>query len=177
MALPDYFKLEQGTAVIWGDAGATSGVTVTNNMTLDALANDAGRMGASGDFGALWEMDYAVYLWIETGTAPTAGNQYELYMAESHDGINWPGKVTGADAAYPTTVDDNKKQLNFITSLFVTADTNITLKQGPVYYTPAARYIVPVVVNKSGQALRDRATASDNGSRVILVPIRRSVQD
>ena len=40
MPLPDYIEVTQGTAIIWGEAGAT-GPTVTNTLSLDALANGA----------------------------------------------------------------------------------------------------------------------------------------
>ena len=48
MALPDYVRVTQGTAIVWGEAGA-SGVTAT--CSLDALANGAARQTASVDLG------------------------------------------------------------------------------------------------------------------------------
>lgn len=175
MALPDYFKQEQATAVIWGESGGSG---VTNTLSLDALANASGRMGAAVDLGAVWRRWYLLMLWVETGTAPTAGNVVELYMACSHDNSNWPGKVTGSDAAYPTTVADNKKQLGNPASILVaTNDGTTVLKQQPQLWRPAGRYVAPVVVNLLGQAFRDEATASNNDSRVILVPIDSLIQD
>lgn len=175
MALPDYFKIEQGTAVIWGESGG-SGVTKT--LSLDALANGSGRMGASADLGATWDEEYAVYLEVETGTAPTAGNTVELYLACSYDNALWPGKVTGSDAAYPTTVVDNKKQLGVPAAILIaSADANTVLVQGPTIWRPQARYVTPVVVNLLGQAVRDQTTNSNNGSRVILVPRRYLIQE
>lgn len=178
MALPDYFKQGQGTAVVWGEAGATGAATVTNTLSLDALANGSGRMGASVDLGSTWDMDYAVYLWVETGTAPTAGNTVELYFGCSHDNSTWSGKVTGSDAAYPTTVANNKLLLGPPVSILVAPnDANTILRQQPVIWRPPARYIAPVVVNLLGQAFRDEATATNNDSRVILVPIQSSIAD
>lgn len=174
MALPDYLKASQGTAVIWGESGA-SGVTKT--LTLDALANAAGRMGASADLSATWDQDYLVYLYIETGTAPTAGNTVELYMACSYDNSVWPGKVTGSDAAYPTTVANNKLQLELVQVLVATGDSNTTLVQAPTLWRPKGRYVTPVVVNLLGQAIRNETTDSDNDSRVILVPYKSSIED
>jgi hypothetical protein len=43
MALPDSFKVSQGTAIIWGEAGASG---VTHTLSFDALANAAARQGA-----------------------------------------------------------------------------------------------------------------------------------
>lgn len=175
MALPDYLKFEQGTAIVWGEAGASG---VTNTLSLDALASAGGRMGAAVDLGATWDQDYAVYVWVETGTAPAAGVTVEVYLASSHDNTNWPGKVTGSDAAYPATIAANKLQLGFpISQLVSTADLNTIIRQNPVIWTPPARYVAPVIVNLLGQAFRDEATATNNDSRVILVPLRTLVQD
>ena len=175
MALPDFAKIEQGTAVVWGEA---SGSGVTNTLSLDALANGSGRMGAAVDLGSVFDEEYLVYLYVETGTAPTAGTYVELYLASSHDNSNWPGKVTGSDAAYPATVSANKLQLGPpVVILIATNDGTTTLKQQPVIWNPPARYVVPVVINSLGQAFRDEATASNNDSRVIIVPRRLLVQD
>jgi hypothetical protein len=179
MALPDKFKTALGTPVIWGEAGATGiSLTVTKTLSLDALASAGGRMGASADLGALWDRDQLVQLIVETGTAPVAGVIAELYLAWSHDNINWPGKVTGSDAAYPATIADNKKQLgNPVVILVATADTNTVLNQNPVRIRALARYVTPVVVNLLGQAFRDEATATNNDSRVVLTPLIASIED
>lgn len=177
MALPDYLKYAQGTAVIWGESGATT-PSVTNTLSLDALASGSGRMGAAADLGSTWDQEYQVHLWIETGTAPTAGNLVELYLAWSYDNTNWPGKVTGSDAAYPTTVAANKLQLGLpAVTLKATNDATATLKQQPVVIRAKARYVAPVVINLLGQAVRDQATNSNNTSRVIMVPLQSLVQD
>lgn len=175
MALPDYFKFGQSTAIVWGEAGGTD---VTNTLSLDGLANGAGRMGDKVDLGPLFDQNYLVMLWVETGTAPTAGNLVELYLAWSYDKTNWPGKVTGSDAAYPATVSANKLQLGLpVVTLKATNDANTLLEQNVVVIRPASRYVTPVVVNLLGQAFRDEATASNNDSRVILVPLQSSIQD
>lgn len=175
MALPDYLMAGLGTAIIWGEAGGSG---VTNTLSLDALADTAGRMGAAVDLGATWDDEYFLEAYVETGTAPTAGNLVEIYLAWSRDNTNWPGKVTGSDAAYPSTVSANKRQLGTPALVLVaTNDGNTDLKQNGVLIRPRARYVVPVVVNLLGQAFRDEATASNNGSRVILVPRRLSIAD
>ena len=176
MALPDYFELTQGTAIIWGDAGG-SGVTAT--LTLDALANGAARMGAAVDLGANFAPSYAVHLLVETGTAPTAGTTVDLYLLSDWDNTTWPAKVTGSDGAYTLgTSDANLRQAGPpVVSLIATNDGNTLLYQAPVIWRPRGRYVVPIVDNNLGQAFRDRVTASDNLSRVILIPIREVIND
>lgn len=168
MAFPLIQKVELGTAIVWGEA---SGAGVTNTLSLNALAAAAGRMGAAVDLGAEWDQEYAVLLWVETGTAPVAGRTVEAYLASSHDNTNWPGKVTGSDAAYPATVADNKAQLGQPASILVaTADGNTVLRQQPTIWRPPARYVAPVVINLMDQAFRNEGTASNNDSRLIIIP-------
>ena len=176
MALPDYIEATQGTAVVWGEAGA-SGVTAT--LSLDALASGSARMGAAVDLGANFADEYIVELRVETGTAPTAGNTVELYLLSSTDNTNWPAKVTGSDGAYTLgTSDANLKQVGSpVVTLVATNDGNTVLIQSQSIWRPRGRYVVPIVDNNLGQAFRDETTATDNGSRVILTPRRIVIND
>lgn len=176
MALPDYIETTQGTAVVWGEAGA-SGVTAT--LSLDALANGAARMGAAVDLGANFTDEYIVELRVETGTAPTAGNTVELYLLSSTDNTNWPAKVTGSDGAYTLgTSDANLRQAGGpVVTLIATNDGNTALIQNQSIWRPRGRYVVPIVDNNLGQAFRDETTATDNGSRVILTPRRTIINE
>lgn len=178
MALPDYIKREAGTAIVWGENGA-SGVTLV--LSLDALADGSARMGAYADLGEQWDEEYMVMLAIETGTAPTAGTRVDLYLVCSHATSGyWPGGVSGSDGAWPAdgAEDEWAVQLgNPVVSLIATNDANTLQVQAPVIWRPAARYVVPVVDNNLGQAIRDEATATNNDSRVILVPRRLLLQD
>lgn len=176
MALPDYIQLTQGTAIVWGESGA-SGVTAV--CSLNNLANGSAQQGASIDLGANWEDEYAAILAIETGTAPTAGNTYELYFGFSHDNTNWPAKLTGSNGAYTLgTSDANLRQIGTpAVVLTVTNDGNTLLIQTGSIIRPRARYVAPLVDNNSGQATRNQATASNNLSRVYLVPRRLIIND
>ena len=176
MALPDYQEVTQGTAIVWGEAGA-SGVTAT--LSLDALANGAAQQGAAVERGANSAARYRAVLRGETGTAPTAGNTVDLYLVTSHDNTNWPAKVTGSNGSYTLgTSDANLRQAGPpVVSLIATADANTVLEQDAVIWEPCGRYVVPIVDNNLGQALRDETTATNNDSRVILVPLRDVVND
>lgn len=177
MALPDYFKIEPGTAVIWGEAGA-SGVTLT--LTFEALAAGSARMGAVADLGAQFESEYLVMLIIESGTAPTAGGLMDLYMVSTDATTRYPGGTTGSDSAWPSDGDEDQwaKQLGApVISLAATNDANTIQVSNAVIWRPAGRYVVPVVDNNWDQAVRDEATATNNDSRVIMVPRRFLVQD
>lgn len=176
MALPDSFLFSQGTAVIWGESGASG---VTNTLSFDALADGSARMGASVDLGSTYAQLYRVELRIETGTAPTAGNRVDLYFASSYDNSVWPGGVTGSDGAWPSDGNEDEwaVQLEYITSLIATNDGNTLQVAPPVLWVPKGRYVAPVVDNNLGQAIRDEATATNNDSRVILVPVNSTIAD
>ena len=176
MPLPDYLEVTQGTAIIWGEAGASG---VTNTLSVDALANGAARMGASADLGANYADEYLVFVSVETGTAPTAGTTVEVYLVSSYDNTLWPAKVTGSDASYTLgTADANLRQAGPpAVSLIATNDGDTVLTQAPVIWRPAGRYVVPIIDNNLGQAIRDETTATDNGTRIILVPRRVIIND
>lgn len=177
MALPDYFKLSQGTAIIWGEAGATG---VTNTISLNALASGSARMGAEVDLGAEFEDEYLLIVLIESGTAPTAGGLVDVYLAWSYDGTNYPAGVTGSDAAWPAdgNEDEHAKSLGLPAySLPATNDAN-TLQVGQAVRVRAkGRYVAPVVDNNWDQAIRNEGTATDNDSRIVMVPVSSFVQD
>lgn len=153
---------------------------MTNTITLDALADGSARMGAEVDLGADFYPRYRVELWIETGTAPTAGNRVDLYFASSYDGTNYPhAEITGSDGAWPGdgNEDEHVVQLEYICSLIATNDGNTVQKQAPVIWHAKGRYLVPVIDNNLGQAIRDEATATNNDSRIIITPLDDQIVD
>lgn len=177
MALPDYVVATQGTAIVWGESGASG---VTRTLSLDALADGSARMGQAADLGADFEDEYILEARFETGTAPTAGNSVDVYLAWSTDNSNWPAGVTGSDAAWPADGNEDEwaAQLGWpAIRLIATNDGNVVQPQNPVIVRAVARYVTVVVDNNLGQALRDEATATNNDSRVILTPRRVKAVD
>lgn len=177
MALPDYFKRELGTAIIWGENGASG---VTKILSFDGLADGVARMGEYADLGAQFEDEYLVFLIIETGTAPAAGATLELYFVTTDSTSRYPGGVSGSDGAWPSdsSEDEWTKQLGPpVVQLIATNDGNTIQIQAPVIWRPAGRYVIPIVDNNLGVAVRDETTATDNDSRIILVPRKLVIQD
>jgi hypothetical protein len=129
-------------------------------------------MGVYVDLGASHAEEYEVYLTVETGTAPTAGNTVDLYLVSTNNLSAWPAKVTGADASYTLgTGDANLKQAGMpVVSLVATADLNTVLTQAPRIFRPRGRYVAPILDNNLGQAIRDEATATNNDTRITLIP-------
>ena len=176
MALPDYVRVTQGTAIVWGVAGASG---VTHTLSVDGLTNGAAQQGNSADLNANFARRYAVYLHVETGTAPTAGTTVDAYLICSRNNTDWPAKVTGSDGSYTLgTSDANLRQAGPpVVSLIATADANTVLIQGPVIWEPQGRYVTCIIDNNLGQAFRDETTATDNGSRLILVPLPDVIEE
>ena len=170
-----------GTAIVWGEASATTvcgGYTVTKTLSLDALADGSARMGESADLGADHTEEILVQMSAETGTAPTAGLTADVFLAWSMDGTNWAAGVTGSDAAWPADGNEDEWKLQLgppAISLMATNDGNTVQNQNPVRVRVKGRYVAPVYDNNLGQALRDEATASNNGSGVVIWPIPRVV--
>lgn len=164
------FYYTVGTQLLWRDATdyapatanvLTVGTPTTLQLDLTGVGDDAAREGAKGDFGAsgkiyeYWTAQAAV----EWGTAPTTQEAIQLYMGWSNisgAGNGNPGNLTGSDAAYtgsPADLDEGLRQLTYLgTMIIATADANVQ-KTFPIRFTPLARYGIPVVVNRSGQAL------------------------
>ena len=166
MALPDFAKIEHGNIVQWIAAG-------TPALTLTSLAINAGRMGEAVDLGAQWDEEQAVWLVAQWDIAPTAGGVLAAYLASSNDGATWPGRVTGADAAYPSVVGDNRAQLGNAAVRLVTVGDTVQQVQQPVIWRPPSRHVAPVVINDTDQAL----SATGSASYMLMIPRRLLVQD
>lgn len=176
MALPDTFKVTPGTPVVWGESGASG---VTNTLSLNGLADGAARMGAVADLGASWDVEYSVMLVVEPTSAPTAGNRVDLYLPCTHSTSYYPNETTGSDGAWPADSNEDEHALQLgapVCSLIATNDARVQV-QAPVIWRPSGRYVVPVVDNNLGVAFKTDATASDNKSRVILIPLALQVVD
>ena len=169
-----------GTPIVFGTAGSTviaGGYTTTAVITLDALADGAGRMSAEVDLGADHAEEYLIQACVETGTAPAAtGVAADFYLAWSGDGTNYPAGVTGSDGAWPADSNEDEwaRQLGSpATSLIATADADAVQIQNAVRVRCKGRYVVLVVDNNLGQAFRDEATAANNSSGLVMWPITR----
>lgn len=150
----------QGTSVTWTSSGGDE------TLTLTSLADDGGRAGDEHDFTATFPQLVRISLELDFNVAPTAGEIVEVYWASSHDGTNYDAEVTGIDGSFTQT-----ERLQWVGALICTNDTD-PQRQSWMYYLPA-RYGVPVVINRSGQAL----TSTGTDQKLIVTPIIVQVQD
>jgi hypothetical protein len=172
MALPDYSFLEAGTPIEWSTTGGKL-------ITLTSLANDAAREGAKSAtlVDGTKGMPELLEVRIESAVAVAAswGKEIEVYFGESDSataGTQNPGNLTGADAAYADSAE-LKGQLGYVGPLILSNIRGTVVQvQRHVYY-PVCPYIIPVVVNKSGQALS--ATAGNH--KIVVTPYYRKIAD
>jgi hypothetical protein len=175
VALPDYFTHQQGTAITW----AQTGIGGTNALNFNNLLSGSARMGAAVNLGSAWDEEYYVQLLIEMGTAPSAGTRVDLYLACSYNNTTWPAGVTGSEGAWPSDGNEDEwaAQLGWpVTSLIATNDGTLQVQQ-PVLWRPRGQYVAPVIDNNLDQAIKNEGTATNNDSRLILIPVRAVIQD
>lgn len=176
------FVERRGTAIVFGEASSTTvcgSFTTTLTLSLDALADATGRMSAECDLGSgdlpKWLL---VQGCVETGTAPTAGNRFDYYIAWSVDGTNYPAGVTGSDGAWPADGNEDEWAVQLgapATSVIVTNDGNTVQIQNAVRVPVKGRYFCVVADNNMGQAVRNETTNSDNASGLVVWPISEYV--
>lgn len=188
MVLPDFLKFTEGNAIILGNSSAHSPSdpknnlgTITNELSLASVANDAARQSAKFDF--LDDRPPMIMLSaaLEFAATPTAGKTIEFYIAYSLSataGQANPGNVTGIDSAwtgYNANVDTSKVHFERIGVMPVTANITpiIQVATGIGFFIPKTRYASLVVVNKSGAAFH-----SDNVEMsVALTPVEHKSID
>lgn len=151
-----YADFLAGTAKTWKSTGGDYAIT------LASLANDAAREGVKGDFqdATMGRLEFlAVRVTASVGSAATNGKQVEFYFGESPSavaGTSNPGNLTGADASLANP-DELKMQLNLIGGLNLSNARGTAIQDQNFEYRPLFRYLIPLVVNKSGQTLGSTA--------------------
>lgn len=148
--MTDFYQ-KLGTARTWKASGGDAALTLTG------LASGSARQGQSLDLGATFAREYGYRLKTAFGSSPTGGTLLRLFLGFSADNSNWPGGLSGSDAAYSDA--DDLRNLAELAPLVADADTAAQCVVGR--FCPAGRYAAPVVYNDAtGQALS--GTAGDH---------------
>ena len=173
MALPDYSDLIRGATVTWKNSGGDK------TLTLTSLTNGSGREGdksatlIDGTYGMPELLEW--FLLSAVGTTVTS-TDLELYLGFSDSstaGTNNPGNLAGADGAW-STPDELKLQLALAGCLNFSNGRTTNIQKVRLWYPrPAAHYVIPALVNKTGQTLS--GTASDH--QLIMTPLYRRILD
>ncbi len=168
--MANYPTLVAGAAKTWQSTGGDYALTLTS------LANNSAREGAKGDF---YDATYGLPELIEwrlesaVASAATTGLALELFAGQSDNataGTDNPGNLTGADAAL-SNPDELKPQCTYLGALlFSNARGTNVQKQRFRQFNPL-RYQIPLLVNKSGQAL----TSTAGNHKLIATPYYRVI--
>ena len=168
--MPTEILIKNNTPIVWADTSdynPAAGViyTRTHQLDLTSLATTAARQGAKADLGAARASAYRVRFFPEVDVAIVAGTALYVYFGFSNSvtaGLDNPGMLTGADAAYTGatsgTIAGSVKQLvGPFTYVGESATVGIILPMDIGILYPTQRYVSPVVLNSSGQALEGDA--------------------
>ena len=176
MALPDYFKVSEGTAKTIRNSGGTAAIT------LASLANGngtsaGGRQSASLDLGANWAQRWRLECNFELAATPTAGNAVNLFGSWNTSTGAGDGNTSGSDAAYTgysNNIDAATKQLEFLGAHICTAQATATVQRSLVGVVfPKGRYLNLVVDNRSGAAFH----STDTNQVITFTPLEESIEE
>lgn len=176
MALPDIFKVSEGTAKTIKNSGGTAAIT------LASLANGngtsaGGRQAATLDLGANWAQRWRLECNFELAATPTASNAINLFASWNTATGAGDGNTSGSDAAYTgysNNIDAATKQLEFLGSHICTAQATATVQKSLVgVIFPKGRYLNLVVDNRSGAAFH----STDTNQVITLTPLEESIED
>lgn len=176
MALPDFFKVSEGTAKTIKNSSGTAAIT------LASLANGngttaGGRQAVTLDLGANWAQRWRVNAAFELAATPTAGNAVNLFAAWGSATGAGDGSTSGTDAAYTgysNNIDASTKQLEFLGAHICTAQATATVQKSLVgIIFPKGRYLNLVVDNRSGAAFH----STDTNQVITFTPLEESIED
>jgi len=171
MSSPAYSFLEAGTPLTWTSSGGDKVLTLTSMTANVAREGDKSASLVDGTKG----MPELVEIRMETkvGSAAANGTYLDLYIGESDSataGTANPGGLTGADAAVATPAEKTL-QLRLVGIMPMSNVLGTGLQVFRTIYYPVCAYLIPVVVNSTGQTLS--GTGTDH--KVIITPYYRKI--
>src|SRR5688572_30104232 len=153
MTLPDYSDLDACTAVTWAPSGGDKARTLTSKANNVGRQDDKSATLDDSTKGMPEVLEFR--LESAVGSAATNGLELELWIGESSSGTagtDNPANLTGADADL-SNPDELKFQCNFAGSLVFSNARGTNVQKQRLRYFPVCPYIIPLVVNKTGQTL------------------------
>jgi hypothetical protein len=176
MALPDFFKVSEGTAKTIRNSGGTAAITLASLANGNGTST-GGRQSASLDLGSNWAQRWRLECNFELAATPTAGNAVNLFASWNTSTGAGDGNTSGSDAAYTgysNNIDAATRQLEFLGSHICTAQATSTVQRSLVgVIFPKGRYLNLVVDNRSGAAFH----STDTNQVITLTPLEESIED
>lgn len=171
--MPKYTRLIKGTSITWAASGGDKLWTPTS------LTNNAAREGAKS--GSLIHGTYGLPKLIEfrveaaVASAATTGKAFEFYVGQSDSstaGTNNPGNLTGADASL-SNPDELKEQCNRLGALLLSNARGTNVQRTRLFFVPTCEYIIPLMVNKTGQT----ASGTAGNFAIVATPYYSEISD
>lgn len=176
IALPDYFKVSEGTAKTIRNSGGSAAITFASLANGNGTSA-GGRQSVSLDLGALWSQRWRLECDFELAATPTAGNAINLFASWNTSTGAGDGNTSGSDAAYTgysNNIDAATKQLEFLGSHICTAQATTTVQKSLVgVIFPKGRYLNLVVDNRSGAAFH----STETNQVITLTPLDDSIEE
>ena len=176
MALPDFFKVSEGTAKTIRNSGGTAAITLASIANGNGTSA-GGRQSATLDMGANWAQRWRLECNFELAATPTAGNAVNLFGSWNTSTGAGDGNTSGSDAAYTgysNNIDAATKQLEFLGAHICTSQATATVQKSLVgVIFPKGRYLNLVVDNRSGAAFH----STDTNQVITFTPLEESIED
>lgn len=176
MALPDFFKVSEGTAKTIRNSGGSAAITLASLANGNGTST-GGRQSASLDLGANWAQRWRLECNFELAATPTAGNAINLFGSWNTSTGAGDGNTSGSDAAYTgysNNIDASTRQLEFLGAHICTAQATSPVQRSLVgVIFPKGRYLNLVVDNRSGAAFH----STDTNQVITLTPLEESIED
>ncbi len=167
--MPTYAPLVAGTPIVWTSSGGDKVLTLTSLATGSGRAGDKSATLIDGTKGMPAFLEFFVSIPVQS--APTDGLTIDLYLSFSNSataGTNNPGGISGADAALGDT--DLLAQMVFAGSVVMASSITTGSAAAPqlqrFIVVPVDAYVIPVIVNNSGQTVN----ATGTNSTVTMTP-------
>lgn len=171
MSSPAYSYLEAGTAITWAPSGGDLVLTLTSKASGVAREGAKSATLVDGTKGMPEVLDIAFE--TKVGSAASNGTSIDLFLGESSSataGTDNPGGLTGADADVATPAE-KVLLLSLVGVLLLSNALGTGVQRGRFKFYPTTPYIIPVVLNSSGQTLS--GTAGDH--KFIVTPYYRKI--
>jgi hypothetical protein len=176
VALPDYFKVKNGTAKTIRSSGGSAAITLASLANGNGTST-GGRQSATLDLGEYWAQRWRINTEFEMAATPTAGNAINLFASYKDATGAGDGNTSGSDAAYTgysNNIDAATKQLELIGCHICTAQATSTVQKScPGIFFPKGRYLNVVVDNRAGSAFH----SSDANCVITFTPLEESIED
>ena len=161
MALPDFFRIQPGTAFVFRKTGGDAAITFASLANSNGTSTGAVQ-SATLNLGSNWARLWRLGTEFEFAATPTAGNVVDIFASFYNTTGNGVGNTTGSDApytGYSNNIDAAVRHLTFLGSHVCTAQATTTVQRANSgIFMPTGQYMNLVVVNRAGSAFHSTET-------------------